>query len=71
MFPFSDRIYKILKWLAMAVLPALAALVLTLGQIWGLPCAEPIALTVTAVNAFFGALIGVSASTYNKTKNQS
>ena len=56
-----DKVYTVLKWLAMLGIPALSAFVQTLGAIWGFDLAEPIALTITAVGAFLGALVGVSA----------
>ena len=56
-----DKVYTALKWLAMLGFPALSAFVQTLGAIWGFDLAEPIALTITAVGAFLGALVGVSA----------
>lgn len=57
-----DKVYTILKWSALLGIPALSALVQALGSIWGLDIAEPIALTITAVGTFLGAIIGVSAA---------
>lgn len=57
-----DKVYNILKWAAMLGIPALSTLVQALGSIWGLDIAEPIALTITAVGTFLGAIIGVSAA---------
>jgi hypothetical protein len=68
MFPFTDETYKILKWVATIVLPAVVTLILAIGQIWSIPIAAPVALTVGAVNTFLGALVGVSISAYNKQK---
>lgn len=57
-----DKVYNALKWAAMLGLPALSTLVQTLGTIWGFATAEPIALTITALGVFIGAIIGVSAA---------
>ena len=57
-----DKVYNILKWAAMLGIPALSTLVQALGSIWGFDIAEPIALTITAVGTFLGAIIGVSAA---------
>ena len=57
-----DKVYNILKWAAMLGIPAFSTLVQALGSIWGLDIAEPIALTITAVGTFLGAIIGVSAA---------
>lgn len=63
----SDRMYNILKWIAMIVLPAMGTLYFALASIWGLPYGEEIVGTVTAVDAFLGALLGISTAQYNKT----
>lgn len=60
----SNKTYDTLKYIALYVLPALATLILTLGGIWGFPYAEAIAATITAVDTFLGALIGISAKKY-------
>lgn len=56
-----DKVYTTLKWLAMLGIPALSTFVQAIGTIWGLDIAEPIALTITAVGAFLGGIVGVSA----------
>lgn len=62
----NDKIYDILKWVALVVLPAIATLYTALSAVWGLPYAEEIPATITAVDLFLGALLGVSAARYNK-----
>lgn len=62
----NDKLYNILKWVAQIVLPALATLYFAISQIWGLPLGEEIVGTVTAVDAFLGALLGISTIAYNK-----
>lgn len=64
---FSDRIYNILKYLAMIALPALALFTQTIFAIWGLPYGEQISATIVAINALLGALIGISTIGYNKS----
>ena len=63
---FSDRIYNILKYLAMIALPALALFTQTIFAIWGLPYGEQIAATIVAINALLGACLGISTIGYNK-----
>ena len=60
----SNRTYDILKYIALKVLPALATLVLAVGAIWDIPYYEGIAGTITAVDAFLGAILGVSSNKY-------
>lgn len=62
----NDKLYNILKWIAQIVLPALGTLYFAISQIWGLPLGEEIVGTITAVDAFLGALLGISTITYNK-----
>lgn len=61
----NNKTYDILKYIALIVLPALATLVLTLSGIWNYPYGEAIAGTITALDAFLGALLGVSSAIYN------
>ena len=62
----NDKLYNLLKWIAQIWLPALASLYFAIAQIWGLPYAEQIVGTITAIDAFLGALLGVSTIQYKK-----
>ena len=64
----TDRVYDILKWLAMVVLPALGTLYFALAGIWNFPYAQQVVGTLTAVDTFLGVVLGVSAAQYNKKK---
>lgn len=63
----DNRIYDVLKWVAMLFLPALALLVQTVFRIWGIPYGNEISATIVAVNAFLGAILGISNIGYNKS----
>ena len=62
----SNKIYDILKWIALIFLPAIATLYFALANIWGFPYAEQIVGTITAIDAFLGALLGISHVQYKK-----
>lgn len=62
----SNKAYDILKWIAQILLPAVATLYFAIAQIWGLPYAEQIVGTITAIDAFLGALLGISSVYYRK-----
>lgn len=62
----SNRAYDILKWVCIIVLPALATLYRGVGTIWSLPYVEEIPQTIIVIDAFLGALLGVSTIQYNK-----
>lgn len=64
----SDKTYNILKWIALIVLPGLGTLYFALAGIWGLPYGEEIVGTITAIDTFLGALLGVSTAKYNKAQ---
>jgi hypothetical protein len=65
-FTLDSKTYDLLKWIAMIVLPAFGTLYFALASIWGLPYGEQIVGTITAIDAFLGALLGVSTNNYNK-----
>lgn len=61
-----DKVYQVLKWLALIALPAVAWLVGVVGPQWGVPHCGEIVTTINAVGLFVGALIGVSQLTATK-----
>lgn len=63
----SNKVYNILKWIAMYLLPAVGTLYFALAGIWGLPYGEQIVGTITAVDTFLGVILGISTAQYNKT----
>lgn len=66
----SNYTYDLLKRICLYVLPALATLVIAIGQIWGLENAALIAATITAVNTFLGSCLGISSANYYKGERQ-
>ena len=64
----SNKVYDVLKYIAMVVLPAIATLYFALAGIWGFPYGEEIVGTITAVDTFLGVLLGISSAKYNKAK---
>ena len=55
-----SRVYDVLKWLALIVLPAIGVLVQTLGPVWGWTWADQAATTINAVALTIGVVIGAS-----------
>lgn len=62
----SNKVYDILKWIALIFIPAIGALYFGLAQIWGFPYGEEIVGTLTLIDTFLGALLGISTAQYNK-----
>ena len=63
----SNKVYDVLKWIAMVVLPAIGTLYFALAGIWGLPYGEQVVGTITAVDTFLGVVLGLSNAQYKKT----
>ena len=66
----SNKAYDILKYIAQIVLPALGALYFALAEIWHFPFAKEIVGTITAVDAFLGAILQISTNKYNKAAEE-
>nr|DAV62604.1 MAG TPA: holin [Caudoviricetes sp.] len=62
----NDKTYSLLKWVALILLPALGTLYFALASIWGLPFGEQIVGTITAIDTFLGAILGISTNNYKK-----
>ena len=66
----SNKVYDVLKFIAQIGLPAIGTLYFALARIWNFPFAEEIVGTITAIDAFLGALLGISTIEYNKRKEE-
>jgi hypothetical protein len=62
----SNKVYDLLKWIAMYLLPSLGTLYFALAGIWGLPYGEEIVGTITAIDTFLGVILGISNAQYKK-----
>ena len=56
----SNKLYDVLKWIALVALPAIGTLYFALAGIWGFPYGEAVVGTLTAIDAFLGAVLGYS-----------
>ena len=65
-----SRVYDVLKWLALIVLPAIGVLVQTLGPVWGWTWADPVATTINAVALTIGVVIGASTLKAKASKTE-
>ena len=64
----SNKVYDVLKWVAQYFLPAIGTLYFALSTIWGFPYGEQVVGTITAIDAFLGAILGLSSATYYKNE---
>lgn len=66
----TNKVYDTLKWIALVGLPAITTLYLTLATIWGFPYAEAIGATMSAVDVFLGAVLGISSINYARSNKE-
>lgn len=62
----SNKVYDVLKWIALIALDAVGLLYKTMAAIWHLPLGDEVLATCTALSVFIGTLIGVSSANYKK-----
>lgn len=63
----SNKIYDVLKWGVMCVLPGIATLYAALSTIWGFPYGDEIVRTLSAVEVFLGTILAISNAKYKKS----
>lgn len=66
----TNKAYDILKFIALIVLPAVGTLCFALAGIRGLPYEEQIVGTITAIDTFIDALLGLSTARYRKENEE-
>ena len=62
----SNKVYDVLKWIALIAFPAVIALYSTLSGIWGWPYGEQVVGTLAALEIFLGAILQISNVKYKK-----
>ena len=65
----SNKVYDVIKQIALVWLPAIGALYFALSGIWGgIPYGEEVLGTLTGIDTFLGAVLKISSINYNKQK---
>ena len=62
----SNKVYDVLKYIALIVLPAIATFYAGLSKIWTLPYPVEIPGTIMLVDTLLGSLLKISTDQYNK-----
>lgn len=62
----SNKVYDVLKWIALVALDAVGLFYKTIAAIWALPLGDEVLATCTALSVLIGALIGISSAQYKK-----
>lgn len=64
----NSKVYDILKWVALTVLPALITLYGVIGATCNIPYTQQVLTIATAFDAFLGTILGVSSNAYSRQK---
>lgn len=62
----SNKVYDVLKWIALIALDAIGVFYKAISGIWGLPYGDEFLATCTALSVLLGTLVGVSSAKYKK-----
>lgn len=66
----NPKVYDLAKWTAAVFLPALNLFWLAVAPVWGFAHVQEVSVTIAGVNAFLGALVGVSNAQYYKAESK-
>ncbi len=61
-----NKLYEVLKWLAIVAIPAFGEAYVRLSAVWNLPYGQQVNETALIVTFVLGALLGISTIQYNK-----
>ena len=64
----SNKVYDILKWVALVALDAVGLFYQTISAIWNLPYGDEVLATCVAVSVCLGTLLQISSSKYKGDK---
>lgn len=57
----SSKVYEVLRWVVVLVLPAISVLITNLGKTWGWELSyEAISATIDYIALFLGTIFGIS-----------
>jgi hypothetical protein len=60
----TNKVYDVLKWITLVLLPSLSVLYLAMAQVWNLPYSTEVASTLAAIDVFLAVLLGISTNTF-------
>ena len=66
----SNKVYDVLKYIALVALPAIATFYAGLSKIWSLPYPVEIPGTIMLVDTLLGALLKISSDQYKKGQEE-
>jgi len=60
----TDKVYNILKYVALIAIPAIGTFYTTVASLWGWPHITEVSGTILAFDTLLGAFIGISSARY-------
>lgn len=60
----KNKVYDLLKWMTLILIPAISVLYLAMANIWGLPYGTEVVATLAAIDLFLAAILGISTNTF-------
>lgn len=61
----NNKTYDVIKWIAQYFIPAAGTLYAALSKIWGFPYGSEVVGTLSAIDIFLGAILGISSANYS------
>lgn len=65
----NNKVYDVLKWITLVLLPALITLVGVILNCFNVGCTDIVLTIMTAITTFLGAILGISNINYKKEDN--
>ena len=62
----SNKVYDVLKWIALVFIPSLITFYGVIGNVLNIPYTEVVLTIMGAFNVFMGSLLGISNMQYKK-----
>jgi len=62
----NNKVYDVLKFIAQIVLPAIGTFIFSLKTVWGIPYAQEIVGTLTAVDGLLGVFLKAASDRYHR-----
>jgi hypothetical protein len=66
-----DKVYDVLKWIVLVVIPACTTAYVGLDSVFGWGYGDVVAKVSAIICALIGSIIGISTAQYNKLKKES
>ena len=65
----NNKVYDVLKWITLVLLPALTTLVGVILNCFNVGCTDIVLTIMTAITTFMAAILGISTINYKKEGN--